>query len=98
MPAGDADRIRRHLCGLVDEARLAGKSMLIIRAGDVHREIGLERAHPNVCQVLRGEKFHTLANVELAGYVHCPPSGQGANLTIEFHLLSGSERSGERSE
>ena len=47
----------------------------------------MANAYANVCQVLEGEKFHSRAGVKAAGYVYRPPSGQGANLTIEFHVL-----------
>ena len=87
MPPGDADRIRRYLCQRVEEARLAGKTRVTFRAGDVHGALGLVHAHPNVCQVLEGKEFHSLATVEFVRYVYRPPSGRGANLTIEFRVL-----------
>ena len=97
MPAGDADRIRRYLCDVVNETRLAGKSKITLRAGDVHSELGLVNSHPNVCQVLKGKRFHSLAKIKPTKYLHSPPSGQGASLTIEFCVLSGTtEESEER--
>ena len=87
MPTGDADRIRRYLCQRVKEARQAGEVRVTLRAGDVHRALGLVNAYPNVCQVLEGEKFHSQATVEIVRYVYRPPSGRGANLTIEFRVL-----------
>ena len=65
MPTGDANRIRRYLLRKVGEARCAGSTELILRAGDVHRVLNLMNSHPNVCQVLEGRKFHILAGVEL---------------------------------
>ena len=88
MRPGDADRIRDYLCRRVEEARQAGQSTVTFRAGDVHEALGLVSAHPNVCQVLEGKKFHSMAGVELARYVDRPPSGQGANLKIEFRILA----------
>ena len=87
MPTGDADRIRRYLCHSVDAARQAGETRVTFRAGDVHSTLGMEHAHANVCQVLKGRKFHSLASVEFVRYVDRPPSGQGGNLTIEFRVL-----------
>ena len=95
MPAGDANRIRRYLCHRINEARLAGEKRVLFRAGDVHRALGLANAYPNVCQVLQGEKFHLQAGVEIAHYVHRPPSGQGASLAIEFRILTESMGSSE---
>ena len=87
MPTGDADRIRRYLYQRVEEARQAGKTWVTFRAGDIHRALGMVHSHPNVCQVLKGKKFHSLAHVELLRCLEHPPSGQGANVTIEFRVL-----------
>ena len=87
MPTGDADRIRRYLLRRVEEARRAGTSELTFRAGDVHKALGMMSSHANVCQVLEGEKFHAIAGVEFVRYIDRPPSGQGANLVIEFRVL-----------
>lgn len=87
MPRGDADRIRRYLRQQVGEARNAGETRVTFRAGDVHDNLGMERRHPNVCQVLQGGQFRTQAGVEILQYVYRPPSGLGANLEIEFRIL-----------
>ena len=85
--SSDADRIRRYLRGLVDEARRAGRTTIALRAGDVHDALGLVNAHPNVCQVLEGRKFHKQAGVERVRQLAGPPSGRGANLVIEFRIV-----------
>ena len=87
MPSGDADRIRQHLSRQVQEARDAGSASVTFRAGDVHDALQLPGRMPNVCQVLEGKKFQAMAGVEFKRYVHRPPSGQGANLKIEFGVL-----------
>ena len=97
MPSGDADRIRHYLCQRIEEARDSGKTRVTFRAGDVHGALGLVNAYPNVCQVLEGKKFHLLAAVEFIRYIHRPPSGQGANVTIKFRVLpKATERPDER--
>ena len=65
MRIGDADRIRRYLCGRVEKVRLAAEGTKAIRAGDVHGVLGLVNAYPNVCQVLNGKKFHSLVNASI---------------------------------
>ena len=42
---------------------------------------------PNVCQVLKSRLFHLTCRVEIVRYISAPPSGQGANLVIEFRIL-----------
>ena len=87
MPTGDANRIRGYLLRKVEAARRTGTTELTLRAGDVHKALGMENTHANVCQVLEGEKFHAMAGVEFVRYLDRPPSGQGANLVIEFRVL-----------
>lgn len=60
----DADRIR--LCALnyyIDPARERGDDRVVIRAGTLNNEMGLNEAWPNVCQALAGKKFQDLAKV-----------------------------------
>ena len=47
---------------------------------------------PNVCQVLEGKKFRSLAAVEFVRYLDRPPSGQGGSLTLEFRVLPSGNR------
>ena len=87
LAKGDAQRIRMYLCDQVGLARSRGDNTVTFRAGDVHKVLGLEPRMPNVCQVLEGRKFQEEAMVSLMQYIECPPSGQGANLTIKFRIL-----------
>ena len=88
LTKGDAQRIRLYLGGQVDLAREKGERTVIFQAGDVHTALGLEDRMPNVCQVLKGSQFHEMCRVEIVRHIYSPPSGQGANLTIEFRVLS----------
>lgn len=87
MAKGDARRIRLYLCDQVDLARARGDKIIVFRAGDVHKALGLENRMPNVCQVLKGRPFHKTCRVETVRCISSPPSGQGANLVIEFRIL-----------
>ena len=87
MAKGDAQRIRLYLCGQVDLARERGDKALVFHAGEVHNALGLKNRMPNVCQVLKGGLFHENCRVEIARCICSPPSGQGANLVIEFRIL-----------
>ena len=93
MPVGDADRIRRYLFRKIENSRMAGRTRITFRAGDVHDAVGLSGAVPNVCQVLESEeKFRRPAGLQFIGYVYRPPSGQGRRLEIEFGILPVSSR------
>ena len=87
MARGGAERIRQYLCRQVDLARRSGDETIVFRSGDVHDALGLENRLPNVCQVLKGAKFRREAGVEMWRHLNSPPSGQGANLVLEFRIL-----------
>ena len=64
-----------------------GIGTLAFRAGEVHKALGMENRLPNVCQVLKGRLFREFCRVEIVRYISAPPSGNGANLVIEFRIL-----------
>lgn len=74
-------------CGQVDLARERGDKTIVFRAKNVHESVGLKNQMPNVCQVLKGDKFHEMCRVEITRCIGSPPSGQGPSLTIEFRVL-----------
>ena len=65
MPdASLADRIRRYaLDQHVERARRAQEGTVVIRAGDVHRDLGLTSRVPAVCSALASTLFQRLAGV-----------------------------------
>lgn len=87
-----ADRIRQTAIEkYILPARAAGHADVIIRAGDLHSEMGLSNAMPSVCSVLRGTKFEQLAEVrrsDVTGPVN------GANVYFRFDLIRRSGASG----
>lgn len=61
-----ADAIRQYaLANYVVPWRKSHADVLVIRAGDIVREMGLRNATPNVCSALEGRKFQALANLIL---------------------------------
>lgn len=87
MAKGDAERIRDYLCREVERARSSGEERVKFRSGDLAKAIGIENRFPNVCQVMRGEKFLTQCRVETARVIEEPPQRNGANLVIEYRIL-----------
>jgi hypothetical protein len=61
--ASQADRIR--MFALERWPRGEGKTAITIRAGDVHRAMGLPNAMPAVCSALGSHKFASMAGVTL---------------------------------
>jgi hypothetical protein len=59
-----ADEIRQFvLRNYILPARKRGAKTVIVKAGEVHNQMGLVNRLPNVCQALGTEKFQKLANV-----------------------------------
>jgi hypothetical protein len=79
-----ADRIRQFARDqYVAAARRDGLTETTIRAGDVHREMGLANAMPAVCGAIGGKKFEHVAHVKLAER-RGPPAG--SNVYFQFTL------------
>lgn len=57
---------------------------LTIRAGDVHKKMGLHQRMPAVCSAIttKMEDMYDIELVELKG----PPSGQGANVFVTYRV------------
>ena len=79
-----ADRIRSFVNSkFFGPAKGTGRSHITIRAGDVHRMMGLNNAFPAVCSVLRGGKLQREANVDFLGQ---EGPLNGANVFFRFDL------------
>ena len=75
-----AERIRRYaLDQYVEPARLAQERTVTIRAGDLHRELGLTSRVPPVCSALASTLFQRLAGVTLT-----ERSGPRQSTTTQF--------------
>ena len=74
------DNIRCYIQEQKRIAKLAGKTELILRSGDVHKDLGLMHRHPQVCNAMR--YCMTAGDVIL----YQPPKGNGATLRIQYKL------------
>ena len=80
-----ADQIGRHVNDqLIEPARKAKKSQVIVRAGDVHKDLGLKNRMPAVCGALNAWIFQDQYNVILSKRTG---PYQGANTTWYFGIL-----------
>ncbi len=79
-----ADRIRQFLLdNYVAPARKDGRSEITVRAGDIHKRMGLQSAMPAVCSAIGGKKFLELASVSLRHRAG-PSSGSNAYFTYDL--------------
>jgi hypothetical protein len=84
MSTSDAQSIRDHLLRRYFEpARKRRETLVTLRAGDIHRELGLRNRVPNVCQVMESRLLEKVAGVKVSSK-QGPPSGRGTTLTITY--------------
>ena len=68
----------------VDPAREVGTERVIIRAGDVHKDMHLVHAMPAVCGAIGTQKFQKESRVKL---VNRDGPTNGANVHFTFEIL-----------
>jgi len=77
-----ADEIREYaLVAVIKPCRRRGESVVRVRAGDVHRAMGLEDRMPAVCGALDAAVFPEMAEVTLISS-QGPPQGANASWTF----------------
>jgi hypothetical protein len=84
QPVSPAQQIREYIhAAYVEPARRRHETLVTIRAGDVHRALGLKNRVPNVCQVMESRLLEREAGVKISSR-QGPPSGRGTTLTITY--------------
>ncbi len=78
----DADRIRSYLRKRFAEAEAKGLSVVCVKAGDVHKQLGLVNQVPNVVRVMR--QYLNEAHGDFIAKE--PPSGQGSDVIYVYRL------------
>ncbi len=74
------DDIRDYIQDQKRIAKMAGKSEIVLRSGDVHNELGLKQRHPQVCNAMR----YCMNPGDIILYQ--PPKGNGTTLRIQYKL------------
>jgi len=86
-----AETIRQHLLERYFEpARRRGETLVTVRAGDIHKELGLRNRVPNVCQAMESRILERNARVRISSK-QGPPKGFGTTLTITYAVEPGPE-------
>lgn len=90
MATGLSDEVRAHVLEqVIEPARRRGERAVTVRAGDVHREMGLSNRVAAVCAALDARKFRESADLELVG--RTGPK-QGASAVWTFGLSPAGDR------
>lgn len=74
------DEIRAYIDQLKFNARSNGKKTLVLKSGDIHKDLNLKSAMPQVCNAMY-DRMETGDNV-----LHTTPSGFSSTITIEYKL------------
>ena len=87
------DRIRDYIVThFIEPARRRGLKQITVRAGDIHKDLGLVSRMPMVCSALEGRKLLGLADVSI---LQRKGPVQGANVYITYNLPVGEHRDTE---
>ncbi len=76
----DEETIRRFLGEWFKQAECLGRSVLAVKAGDVHKALGLQNRMPQIVSAMR-----TLMRDDDI-LAKTPPSGQGSDFIIVYRL------------
>ncbi|MGC1463100.1 MAG: hypothetical protein WA802_12935 [Terracidiphilus sp.] len=80
----DAKEIREYIrTQYLEPARQRRETLVTLRAGDIHRELGLKNRVPNVCQVMESRLLEKEAGVKVSSK-QGPPSGRGTTVTVTY--------------
>ena len=74
------DDIRQHIFELKKSAKEAGKSFIILKSGDIHKELKLKSAMPQVCNAMRQSMN------EGDTVLHTTPSGNSSTIEIQYNV------------
>jgi hypothetical protein len=92
QPPANASTIREYIrTRYLEPARLRHETLVTLRAGDIHRELGLRNRVPNVCQVMESKLLEKEAGVKVSSK-QGPPSGRGTTLTVTYTVEMDHER------
>jgi hypothetical protein len=77
----------------VEPARQRRETLVTLRAGDIHRALGMRNRVPNVCQVMESKLLEREAGVKVSSR-QGPPSGRGTTLTVTYTVDEAGSASG----
>lgn len=72
--------IKEYIYNLKNNAKDVGKHILILRSGDIHKDLNLKNAMPQVCNAMR-QAMNTGDTI-----LHTTPSGNSSTIEIQYKL------------
>ncbi len=74
------DDIRQYVAGLKEAAKKSGKTAIVLRSGDIHKELKLKSAMPQVCNAMR-QSMNDGDTI-----LHTTPSGNSSTIEIQYNV------------
>ena len=74
------DDIRQYISSLKETAKESGKTSIILKSGDIHRDLKLKSALPQVCNAMR----QSMKDGDIV--IHTTPSGNSSTIEIEYKV------------
>lgn len=72
--------IRQHIKTLKNCAKNEGKKFIILKSGDIHKELNLKSAMPQVCNAMRQSM------IDGDVIIHTTPSGNSSTIEIQYNI------------
>ena len=72
--------IREYINELKKSAKEKGKNTLILRSGDIHKDLGLKQLMPSVCKAM----YDCMKSGDVI--LHTTPKGRSSTIEIEYKL------------
>ena len=74
------DDIRQHIFELKKSAKDAGKTFIVLKSGEIHKELKLKSAMPQVCNAMR----QSMNEGDIV--LHTTPSGNSSTIEIRYNV------------
>ena len=74
------DDIRQYIDNLKKAAKATGKDFIVLRSGDIHKELNLKSSLPKVCNAMR----QSMIDGDVV--IHTTPSGNSSTIEIKYYV------------
>ena len=72
--------IRQYIANLKKASKATGKDFIVLRSGDIHKELNLKSSLPQVCNAMR----QSMAEGDVV--IHTTPSGNSSTIEIKYYV------------
>ena len=73
-------QIREYIQALKAQAKVNGEKAIVLRSGDIHKDLNLKKSLPMVCNAMK----QCMEPLDVV--LHTTPSGQSSTIEIEYKL------------